>query len=424
MYWKTPLFTLCLVFAAVWLTAQSSADIPRFLHKRGAAIQLSDTTDFSDLRKLANALRGKRVVLLGESTHGAREMNLLKNRLIRFLHEELDFKVLLFESGIGEIFGLDQQRATLSADKLRFAGLMGPWQSEAFTSLMAYAKAHPELALAGFDVQRTGASFTAILDAMDRDLSLPDAATLAGTETIFSGIRQQLIDRKVTADEQLEAEQTRAIEALTLARQTILEHTTGLIKKGWDRASVALAARSLQNRIDFIRIYYQFKLDNNYVNRFAARDSVMAENVLWLTREIYPDQKIIISAHNHHIARFNERDFVMGERLAGVFGNHLHAIGLFPGSGSFANNSRATENMESSGAWNDLQHIIGQMREALLWLKIPRKATRKSAWLFEPVTINNTFINIWGDKQLTLADSFDSLFFFREISPAVYEGSR
>ncbi len=56
--------------------------------------------DFSDLMPLRELLEGVRIVLLGEATHFNGTDFLGKGRLIRFLHSELGFDVLAFESGI------------------------------------------------------------------------------------------------------------------------------------------------------------------------------------------------------------------------------------------------------------------------------------------------------------------------------------
>src|SRR5690606_1065578 len=56
--------------------------------------------DFSDLEFLGPLLRGKRVVQLGENGHGVAEFNSVKVRLIKYLHRDLGFDLVAFESGI------------------------------------------------------------------------------------------------------------------------------------------------------------------------------------------------------------------------------------------------------------------------------------------------------------------------------------
>src|SRR5262245_47550402 len=55
--------------------------------------------DFSDLAPLRSVLANRRVVILGEASHGDGAAFLAKARLVRFLHRELGFDVLAFESG-------------------------------------------------------------------------------------------------------------------------------------------------------------------------------------------------------------------------------------------------------------------------------------------------------------------------------------
>jgi hypothetical protein len=48
-------------------------------------------SDFSDLEPLRTQLAGRRLVLLGESSHGSREFNLAKLRLVKFMHQQLGY---------------------------------------------------------------------------------------------------------------------------------------------------------------------------------------------------------------------------------------------------------------------------------------------------------------------------------------------
>jgi erythromycin esterase len=59
----------------------------------------SADNDFHDLEPLRETLKGVRVVMLGEQSHGDGTTFLAKTRLIRFLHERMGFDVLAFESG-------------------------------------------------------------------------------------------------------------------------------------------------------------------------------------------------------------------------------------------------------------------------------------------------------------------------------------
>ncbi len=57
-----------------------------------------DDEDFTDLEPLRETLADVRLVLLGEADHQSGSDFLAKTRLVKFLHQELGFDVLAFES--------------------------------------------------------------------------------------------------------------------------------------------------------------------------------------------------------------------------------------------------------------------------------------------------------------------------------------
>ncbi|MFN7689431.1 MAG: hypothetical protein ACK5OP_17015, partial [Sphingobacteriales bacterium] len=72
------------------------AQLSNYVKKETAeirSVQLNDT-DWTDLAAFAAAVKDKRVVMLGEQTHGDGTTFALKARLVRFLHEQIGFNVL------------------------------------------------------------------------------------------------------------------------------------------------------------------------------------------------------------------------------------------------------------------------------------------------------------------------------------------
>jgi len=63
-----------------------------------------DDLDFEDLRALQTSI-GNASVVLGEQDHGDAPTFLAKTRIIKFLHQQMDFDVLVFES---DFYGLSR----------------------------------------------------------------------------------------------------------------------------------------------------------------------------------------------------------------------------------------------------------------------------------------------------------------------------
>ncbi|MEM8528877.1 MAG: hypothetical protein AAGG68_29850, partial [Bacteroidota bacterium] len=72
----------------------------KVLEARSNTIQYQSEFDFSFLDE---ELSDKKIVALGESTHGVGEFYELKSKLIEYLYTKLDFNLIIFESGFADI---------------------------------------------------------------------------------------------------------------------------------------------------------------------------------------------------------------------------------------------------------------------------------------------------------------------------------
>src|SRR5690348_11659139 len=74
--------------------------IEEYVRNHTSAIQTidPDQTNFADLLPIGKAIGDARIVFLGEHDHGDAPTFLAKTRLIKYLHEQMGFDVLAFES--------------------------------------------------------------------------------------------------------------------------------------------------------------------------------------------------------------------------------------------------------------------------------------------------------------------------------------
>ncbi|HSR43254.1 MAG TPA: hypothetical protein VLL48_13795, partial [Longimicrobiales bacterium] len=84
----------------------------------GWAIGSLDGGDPSDLAFLQDVIGDRRIVQLGESGHGVAEFNRAKVGLIKFLHREMGFDVVAFESSLFECWRGNRMADSLSAQEL------------------------------------------------------------------------------------------------------------------------------------------------------------------------------------------------------------------------------------------------------------------------------------------------------------------
>lgn len=117
---------------------------------------------FDDLEFLRPLLEGKRVVQLGENSHGVRESNLVKARIVRFLHQELGYDVIAFESALYQCYDANLAAAEAPARTTLLSCAFGVWHTEELLPLFEYIRETRQggrpLRLAGIDVQPIGSN--------------------------------------------------------------------------------------------------------------------------------------------------------------------------------------------------------------------------------------------------------------------------
>lgn len=383
------------------------------LDKKAHPIQINQATHNEDLKVLTNVLKNKRIVLLGEFNHGSKEINLLKNRLIAYLVQALGYKVLLLESGVAEVNTLNHQRQEMSKESMIFR-LIGPWQSKEFVDLMGFVQTKEELILGGFDPQKSGGSFVSFFRQTfeKNDPQLVDL--LNQTE-----LKNQNFTREIQRTELTSTHfATRDSIIQDYQRISTALKTTQQVNKNQLESGLKVTQKAIENRIAYLLYFTNYK--KQLRQRWAARDSMMAANIIWYATELYPQEKIIISAHNYHISKYNEKELVMGELLKARFPEELYSIGFFGGKGTFANNSRKTENLSPELGHKDFKTLIASLKSEAAFFDFPHKSSKNTSWLEEQLLVNDTFIDLDNHNQMQLGKCFDGLFLVKNITPAVY----
>jgi erythromycin esterase-like protein len=402
------LFLLLLPLAC--LQGQSlTTDQQKFLDEHAISISSDADARQYSWKGVLESIQDKRIVLIGEFNHGSKEVFQIRNELIRELHNSHDFDVILFESGIGELIYGEYNKDSLTSTQMTY-GLFGPWRTKEFRNLMEFIQAE-HIAIAGFDVQRTGGSFVKLLDEIAIPTAL-DSAFLHDLEARFGKLRKELPNRKVNLD----AVQQRTEDLMNQYKSVYVKLQASVLPIPLTKSMLIL--QTLKNRIDYLEYMLAFKVDQNWNKRWAARDSLMADNVSWLADHIYPDQKIIIIGHNYHISRYNEKEEVMGEYLLPRYGDELYAIGIFAASGEYLNNYGKPESMTAPDSSQlDIKHIIAAIANKPVFLPISSiEKTGGSDWLDEPILINDTFIDLSNSNTMILRKSFDGLLLLDQVS--------
>jgi len=313
---------------------------------------------------------------------------------------------------------MNYSNAKMTPKQMAFSGLMGPWCTEEFSELMTYYKGSNRLYFGGYDAQKTGNSFSEILNKVLNKIDTGIAENAIELEEENHEFGKSL--KQEQKDSLMGETYEDLVERYLDVEQILDENYQTLIEEGIDEIRLKLIFQTLKNRIGYLDYYYQFKIDNDWSKRFAARDSFMAMNAVFFMEELFPAEKLIICGHNYHISKYNQKQLTMGEKLLEKYGEELLSIGFFGGNGEYASNSRKIKTLEAPTEENDLRKIMLQSENEITLLPLSGTSQKGGEWLDLEVTITDSFINLYKGKTMDLKKTFDAIIFIKNISPPVF----
>jgi len=336
-------------FLATATTAQNT--IKKYVQSQTVSLTMEDTTGFA---AIGNAIGEARIVLLGEQDHGDAAAFAMKTALVKYLHEQKGFNVLAFES---DFFALNKgweelPKTRRAIDSFLYHNPFPIW-SWCHTTKELFYNYIPltfdtkcPLQVSGFDLQLHGRySLQQLGNYLKTMLSAEISQNRNNTTDEEMAIGRLSALTKfimLSYDNPYNADSCQAFTDLAKPFLTLL-----INRHGFDDERV----RILENAIA-AAAGVQRGIKKDYVN-YYKRDEQMARNLAWLFRVKYKGEKIIVWAHNAHIAKnagefynvTSKQDRMMGSWLDRdpSLSGQLYLLGLtsFEGHSRWANGAPA-----------------------------------------------------------------------------------
>jgi erythromycin esterase len=324
--------------AAFVLPALSRLDSTRidWLRQHAAALRTVDPVDedYSDLEAIGRAIGDARIVFVGEPSHTTGSLFSAQARLVKYLHRDHDFDVVVFEAGLYDASKVwDAILAGEPPQRAFGLGIPPPWSGpEEMRPLMEYvaSRAHTgrPLEVAGYDAQFTGrASFRTLVPDLQAWLDstglggawLEDTVLWSGFRRIhpFSAFDGDSTGRRARPDS---AEIAPFLARLPVLRQSIAPRGADPRARFWLQVLESVDAFARQ-----VALMAADPEGTAWRPYFNLRDAQGGQNLLWLAEDRYRGRKLIVVSATIHAAR--NLDQVQDEDLRGLYptGHHVWA---------------------------------------------------------------------------------------------------
>lgn len=407
------------------------AEVTAWLREHARTFDTTDPgTSLDDIDWLRGVVGDARVVGLGEATHGTREFFTMKHRLVEYLVTRMGFDLFAIEASMPHAEAIDAYVRGAEGDAADLLAGLGfwTWHTEEVRDLVEWLRARNRLdgaapvGFEGFDLQSPTGSCHHVLGYLDTvDPAAAERARAAYApflaRALPAGLTRETMPGFRAADaspghgyaaapRRVQESCRRGLQAvhddLMAARQ---RHAAAPSREALDRAAhhaqlallgeellrdsaalwEAMVGSRLRRSIRVAELVARTATGRSYG---AKRDRAMADNLRWLLDQLGPTSKIVLWAHNLHLA---DRTNQMGSHLRRRLGDDYRAVGFSFSTGWFnavavsdgAVGGLASHRADAAepGSWEAALDTAGLPRLALDTRALPPDTDPVGSWL-------------------------------------------
>jgi erythromycin esterase len=332
---------LCLLLAGMLLTGCQNGSKTTLLSPQAAALAwlkqhalVLKTTDpaapLDDLSILRPLIGNASIVGLGEATHGSHEFFAMKQRLFEFLVEKMGFTMMVMEGSwsVGEQINQYIVEGKGTAQHVLQLFQFWTWNTQEVLDLLQWMRAYNldprhqrKIAFAGFDCQ------------------MIDSTSYDSVIAYFRAVDPQRVATVTALYRELHAENEAGVGTYEDKYRTLPLATR---ERYYQQAFQVYTSLSQQQRLyeqrsspqRFARVLQEARVILQHTHTFGSspntgyrlREQSMAENIAWLHTQTPAGAKMVLWAHDIHIATTD--DTTMGTYIRQRYGAQYLAIGM------------------------------------------------------------------------------------------------
>jgi len=302
-------------------------DVQRYKHPiKSISMEYPDN---SDLKVLDTVLKDNRIVMLGENIHYDGATMKAKSRLIKYLHENLGYHVVLYEAGQYDTWLMNEEMKNHSL-KIPSASLGGLglfdfwWDNRETQPLISYYQktktSNQPIELGGFDIQFSGEELYDRRSKLLKDFLSKNSIDLKPFPLLNKNLNQiSNFMYKGFAGKILSGNQKKDF----LNEISRLEQIVSKLKKTPENRIYTRYLHDMRNNFDKI-----WKYEAGSTQSMQFRDSLMAKNLIYQIDSVYQGQKIIVWCSNLHTfaSRYSKDYLPLGAYIKSKYGKASYMV--------------------------------------------------------------------------------------------------
>ncbi len=417
---KLPVFlsALCFFVLSATVFCQNENAI-KWLNKNAIKIKTAEAEHgFTDLMPIKEILKDKRIVGLGEATHGTREFFQMKHRMLEFLVKEMGFRYFAIEANLTEAYAVNDYVMYGKGDPQKaLDGLyFWTWNTKEVMAMIQWMRTYnndkedkDKVRFYGFDMQAQPVAMTAFYNYLLR------------VDSIYANEIKEVVTR-IKGLEDIPANSA-ALESAVEVRKMFAHLDDN--KGNYVSATSDKEFEMEKHNLVIVAQYLTMMSEHDTAVMCQKRDSCMSENVRWLMNLEGATGKFVLWAHNGHIAKdwVSSDGLTMGYYLKKYYKDDYYALGFDFYQGSFQStaNKKGLMEFHYTVKDNSTGFIFSQAKQKIFFFDLAGAEKNQDMKKLLHDTIPSICIGALFSEEdpeqfyvkRPLADMFDGLIFIR-----------
>lgn len=373
-------------------------------------------SDHNDLMPLKDMIGDRRIVALGEGTHGTSEFFKMKHRIVRFLAEEMGFSVFAIEANMPEAREVNRYVLTGEGDPRKaLSGLyFWTWDTSEVLAMVEWMKDYNlsgkgRMEFYGFDMQFPDVAMAHVKEFVGK----ADPDFVESLEEHYGRVKE-ITQSMRTARDRSKIDFGKWHEAA----KAVYEH----LKTRQDEHAESIDALEVDWAVQDALVVLQAAEANMQEKR--SRDKSMADNLDWILAHTPPGSKVVTWAHNGHVSKNPGTFKSMGHYLSQSHGDDMIVFGFafhegeYTAVGKNGINVYGTSPSEpGSVEWFLKSSGIPQM---VLNLREASQGSKGGEWLLQELDFRSigAMAMDYAFSPRKIKEEFDALIYFEKTTPS------